>query len=71
MVTRVDVDSGHGGAIFDDGDDPVAAVVKIRNQWFTKQYIIEAKPKQDSVRAEAHRSALVTETRTPWWWCRP
>ena len=59
-MTRVDVDRGHGGAIFDDGDAPVAVVVKMRKQWVTKHYIIAAKPKQDSARAGTHRSALAT-----------
>ena len=70
-MTRVDVDSGHGGAIFDDGDAPVAVVVKMRNQWVTKHYIIAAKPKQDSARAETHCSALATATRARRRGCRP
>ena len=62
-MTRVDVDSGHGGAIFDDGDAPVAVVVKMRNQWVIEYHGIMAKLKQDSAGAEAHRGALATTKR--------
>ena len=41
------------------------------NQPGTKHHGIEAKLKQESKIAEAHRNALATATRTPWWCCRP
>ena len=41
------------------------------NQPGTKHHGIEAKLKQESEIAEAHRNALATATHTPRWCCRP
>ena len=67
METRFDGHSGHGGANFDDGDAPATAVEEMVNKPGTKHHGIEAKLKQESKIAEAHRNALATATRTPRW----
>ena len=68
---RFDGHSDRGGANFDDGDVPAAAVEEMVNQPGTKHHDIEAKLKQELEIAEAHRNALATATRTPRWCCRP
>ena len=68
---RVDGHSDHGGAIFDDGDAPVAAMDKTVNQSGTKHHGIVAKLKACSSRAETQRRTLSTVMRTRWRYCRP
>ena len=68
---QVDGHSDHGGAIFDDGDAPVAAMDKTVNQPGTKHHGIVAKLKACSSRAETHRRTLATVMRTRRQYCRP
>ena len=63
-VTRVDVHSDHGGANFGDGEAPVAAVVKTSNQQDIKHHGSKAKLEQPNTRAEVHRGAPATATRS-------
>ena len=70
-VKQVDVHSNHGGAIFDGGDAPVAAMDKTVNQLGTKHHGIVAKLKACSSRAETHRRTLATVMRSQRRYCRP
>ena len=63
-MKRFNVHNTHGGASYDDGDDPATAVDKMVNQPNTKHHGIVAKLKQDFARSEAHRRAMATVKRT-------
>ena len=68
---RFDGHSDHGGAIFNDGDAPVATMDKMVNQPGTKHHSIMAKLKACSSRVETHRRTLATVMRTRRRYCRP
>ena len=68
---RVDGHSDHGGAIFDDGDAPVAAVDKTVKQPSTQHHGNMAKLTACQARAETDRGALATAKRARRRYCRP
>ena len=70
-VTRVDVDSGHGGADFIDGGVPVTAVGKTSKQQVIEHHGNKRELTAYQARAETDRGALATAKRARWRCCRP
>ena len=63
-MTRVDGDSGHGGADFVGDGVPVTAVSKTTKQEWIKHHSIETKLSRQQSRTMAHRMTLATVNRS-------
>ena len=63
-MTRVDRDSGHGGADFVNDDVPATAVGKMTKQEWIKHHSIKTKLYGQQARATAHRMTLAAVKRT-------